>query len=55
LACHVDLGILQLVGWVGGAMTNVIWLPMLLFEVALALRLLMKGGAAVTAAHVAAT
>jgi len=32
-------------------MTNVAWLPMLVFEVALALRLLIKGGAAVTVAR----
>jgi hypothetical protein len=41
---------LQLVGWAAGPVANVVWLPMLVFEVVLALRLLMKGGAAVAPA-----
>jgi hypothetical protein len=41
---------LQLVGWATGPMSNAVWLPMLVFEVTLAFRLLTKGGAAVTTA-----
>ena len=44
---------LRLVGWAAGPMTNAVWLPMLVFEVALALRLLVKGGAAVTVGQLA--
>jgi uncharacterized protein DUF4386 len=36
---------LQLVGVVGGAMTNLMWLPMLAFEVLLSLWLIIKGAA----------
>ncbi len=35
----------QLVGWAGGLVTDLMWLPMFLFEVALALWLLIKGAA----------
>jgi hypothetical protein len=38
---------LQLAGWASGMAANVVWLPMLVFEVVLALRLLLKGGLAV--------
>jgi Domain of unknown function (DUF4386) len=37
---------LQLAGWLGGTVTQLIWLPMLVFEVALGLWLLIKGVAA---------
>lgn len=37
---------LQLAGWLGGPVASFMWLPMLLFEVALALWLIVKGVAA---------